>query len=62
MPQKRHSCRLYMWVLGQSFGGEMNEKGSAVYTGLWLKLISARMTRGLFLLVQWKKPAGRTSL
>lgn len=40
-----------MWVLKQSFGGERNEKGSAVHAGLWLAPSSARMMRELFLLV-----------
>lgn len=40
-----------MWILGQSFGGEMIEKGSTVHAGLWLTPSSARMTRGSFLLV-----------
>lgn len=40
-----------MWILGQSFSGEMIEKGSSVHAGLWLTPSSARVTRGLFLLV-----------
>lgn len=50
MPQKRF-LTLHMWVLGQSFGEEMNEKGSTVHAGLWLTPSSARMMRELFLLV-----------